>query len=93
MGNSVPQYTKPEHCIPRIMSPSGSRKTSPLDPSIDGSTKLLISPAKLYSHMNKHIDKFVRLFPVHPADSVTFEPITGVKNREVLNDSLSQSIR
>lgn len=53
--------------------------------------EMLTPFARFYSNMNERMDEFVRLFPVHPDYIDTFERVTVVEKREVLN-SLSQSM-
>ncbi len=48
--------------------------------------------APLYGSMNEQLDKFVELFPVHPAYLDTFEKVYVAEKREVLK-TLSAAIR
>jgi len=48
--------------------------------------------ASLYGSMNEQIDKFVELFPVHPAYLDTFEKVYVAEKREILK-TLSAAIR
>ena len=48
--------------------------------------------AKLYGSMNERLDRFVELFPVHPAYLETFEQVYVAEKREVLR-TLSDEIK
>ena len=52
----------------------------------------LVQFASLYGEMNEQMDKFVELFPVHPAYLETFEKVYVAEKREVLK-TLSAAIR
>lgn len=65
-----------------------------LEKSADQAAKIrehLRQFTKLYANMNERLDRFVELFPVHPAYIETFEQVRVAEKREVLR-TLSREI-